>query len=173
MTVEIGRPAPDFTLADQHGQQVTLSSVRGARNAVVMFYPFAFSGICAGELHAIRDDLASFHNDDVELLAVSCDHMFSLRAFADRDDLDYPLLSDFWPHGEVSRAYEVFDERAGAAIRGTFVVDREGLLRWQVVNPIGTARDLDDLRRALHDLQVQDPSAQSAATSSAGKVNDW
>ena len=154
MTLDIGRPAPDFTLTDQHGQQVTLSSMHGAKSVVVLFYPFAFSGICTGELGAIRDDMQTFHNDDVELLALSCDHMFSLRAYADRDGLDFPLLSDFWPHGEVSRSYEVFDEQAGAATRGTFLVDRDGLLRWRVVNPIGVARDLDDLRRALTDLQT-------------------
>jgi len=151
MTLEIGRPVPDFALKDQHGQDVVLSC-RGERNVVVLFYPFAFSGTCTGELCAVRDDLGTFRNDDVELLAVSCDHMFSLRAYAERDGLEYPLLSDFWPHGEVSKAYGVFDEERGAAVRGTFVVDREGLLRWQVVNPIGTARDLDDLRRALIDL---------------------
>ncbi len=153
MVLEIGRPVPHFTLPDQHGQRVELSSFRGVKAVAVMFYPFAFSGICTGELCAVRDDLHTFRNDEVELLAISCDHMFSLRAYSDRDALDYPLLSDFWPHGEVATAYGVFDVEAGAATRGTFVVDRDGLLRWQVTHPIGMARDLDDLRRAVHDLK--------------------
>lgn len=152
MSLELGRPAPDFQLPDQHGQDTSLSSFRGAKVVTVLFYPFAFSSICTSELCALRDDLASFRGDETELLAVSCDHTFSLRAYAERDKLTYPLLSDFWPHGEVARAYGVFDEDRGAAARGTFVVDLEGLLRWQVVNPVGTGRDVDDLRRALHDL---------------------
>ncbi len=154
MTLEIGRHAPDFTLKDQHGQDVTLSGFRGERNVVVMFFPFAFTGICSSELADVRDDLGSFRNDDVELLAVSCDQMFTLRAYAERDRLDYPLLSDFWPHGEVAQAYGTFDAERGVALRGTFVVDREGLLRWQVVNPTGTGRDLDVLRQVLQDLKV-------------------
>lgn len=153
MALDIGRPAPDFTLADQHGQRVQLASFHGSKTVAVMFYPAAFSRICTGELSAVRDDESTFHNDDVELLAVSCDQLFSLRAYADRDRLGFPLLSDFWPHGEVARAYGVFDAAAGVAVRGTFVVDREGLLRWQVVNSRGTARDLDGLRRALDDLE--------------------
>ncbi|MBA2311129.1 MAG: peroxiredoxin [Pseudonocardiales bacterium] len=152
MTLEIGRAAPDFALPDQHGQETSLSSFLGAKSVTVLFYPYAFSGICTSELGELRDDLAAFRGETAELLAVSCDHMFSLRAYAERDGLTYPLLSDFWPHGEVSRAYGVFDEQRGAAVRGTFLVDREGLLRWQLVNPIGTGRDLDDLRLALRDL---------------------
>ncbi len=154
MTLEIGRHAPDFTLRDQHGQEVTLSGFRGERNVVVLFFPFAFTGICSTELAEVRDDIGSFRNDDVELLAVSCDQLFTLRAYAERERLDYPLLSDFWPHGQVAQAYGTFDADRGVALRGTFVVDREGLLRWQVVNPTGTGRDLDLLRLALQDLKV-------------------
>lgn len=149
---EIGREAPAFGLRDQHGAGVELAAYRGAKNVVVLFYPYAFSGICTGELRAVRDDASTFRTDDVELVAVSCDHVFSLRAYAERDGLDYPLLSDFWPHGKVARAYGVFDDDRGAAVRGTFLVDRAGVLRWRVVNAIGEARDLDDLRRAVNDV---------------------
>ena len=152
MTPDVGKPAPDFTLKDQHGQDTTLTSFRGHKAVVVMFYPFAFSRVCTSELCELRDAMPQFQSDDVQLLAVSCDHRYSLRAFAEHDRLDYPLLSDFWPHGAVARAYGVFDDVRGCAHRGTFVVDRAGVLRWQVVNRTGEARDLDDYRKALADL---------------------
>ena len=154
MTLDVGQPAPDFTLRDQHGQAITLSSFRGERAVVVLFYPFAFSRVCTGELSELREALPEFQNDEVQLLAVSCDPMYSLRAYAEREDLEFPLLSDFWPHGEAARAYDVFNESRGCAVRGTFVVDREGVLRWQVVNDIPDARDLDACRKALADLVV-------------------
>ena len=152
MTIEVGQRAPDFTLRDQHGQDVTLSSFRGARTAVVMFYPFAFSNICTNELGGVRDDLGSFANDSVQVLAVSCDPMYALRIFSEQEKLTYPLLSDFWPHGEVASAYGCFDADLGCATRGTFVVGRDGLVAWNVRNAVSQARDLGDLRRALSDL---------------------
>jgi len=147
--VEVGQPAPDFTLKDQHGQDVTLSGLRGEKSVVLLFYPYAFSGICTSELRALRDDLASFHNDDVTLLAVSCDSMYALRVFSEREGLRYPLLSDFWPHGAVARSYGVFDEGKGCALRGTFVIDKAGMVRWKVQNPAPGARDLAEYRAAL------------------------
>lgn len=149
---QIGSSAPDFELDDQHGQSVRLSSFRGEKNVVVLFYPWAFSGVCGGELQRIRDELADFQNDRVAILAISCDSVFSCRAYADREGFHFPLLSDFWPHGDIARLYGVFDDKAGAALRGTFIVDREGLVRWSVVNGIPDARDTDDYRRALADL---------------------
>jgi peroxiredoxin len=150
--LEIGDPAPDFELRDQHGQTVSLASYRGRRTVVVMFYPFAFSRVCSGELGAVRDDLSRFVSDDVQLLAVSCDPMFALRAFAERDGLTFPLLSDFWPHGEVATAYGVFDAERGCAARSTFIVDRRGVLRWSVHNAMPDARDLDEQVRVLSDV---------------------
>jgi len=147
--VEVGQSAPEFTLKDQHGQDVTLSSFAGHKAVVLVFYPFAFSGTCSSELRALRDELATFSNDDVALLAVSCDSMYALRVFAERDGLTYPLLSDFWPHGAVARAYGVFDERRGCAIRGTFVIDRAGTVRWKVENGLPDARDVADYRTVL------------------------
>lgn len=136
-------------MADQHGRQVSLSDFRGQRVVVLLFYPYAFTGTCTGELRAIQDTLPTFQNDDVQVLGVSCDSMFALRVFADQQRLDYPLLSDFWPHGEVAHAYGVFDEERGAAVRGTFVIDRGGVLRWQVVNAIPDARDTAEYERVL------------------------
>jgi peroxiredoxin len=152
MTVDVGSAAPDFTLKSQHGEDITLSSFRGEKNVVLVFFPFAFSGICTGELTEIRDNLADFVSADAEVLAISCDHFFSNRAFADRDGYTFSILSDFWPHGEVSRAYGTFNEGAGAPNRGTYVIDCEGILRWKVENGIPDARDLDAYRAALAEL---------------------
>jgi len=115
-------------------------------------YPFTFTGVCTGELSAIRDELPSFQNDDVQVLAVSVDSVASHRVFADQQGLEYPLLSDFWPHGAVAQAYGVFDERVGVAVRGTFIVDKEGVLRWQVVNALPDARDLTEYQKVLASL---------------------
>lgn len=149
--VEVGSPAPDFTLKNQHGEDVSLSALRG-RNVVVVFYPFAFSGICTGELCEIRDNLNIFSGADAEVLAISCDPMFSLRAFADQDGYSFSLLSDFWPHGEVARSYGIFEEGPGAAARGTYLIDREGIVRWKIENGLGEARDLAAYREALESL---------------------
>jgi len=151
--IAVGEHAPDFTLKDQNGQDVVLSAFRAHKNVVVVFYPFAFSGICTGELCEIRDDLGAFVAEDVQVLAVSCDHMFSLRAWADKEGYFFPLLSDYWPHGAVAQAFGVFNDRAGAAVRGTFLVDRDGVVRWSLVNEIGKARDFSGYREALAALR--------------------
>lgn len=152
MTVpSVGRPAPEFTLRDQHGQDVTLAELRGTP-VVLLFYPFAFSRVCSGELRSIRDDHPALAREDVRLLAISCDPMYALRAFAEAERLPVPLLSDFWPHGAVARRYGVLDDERGCARRSTFVVDGEGVLRWSVHNPMPDARDLDELEGVLAGL---------------------
>ena len=150
--ITIGQAAPDFELVNQHGEKVSLASFKGVKNVVDLFYPLAFSGICTGELCALRDDLSAFQNDNVELLAISCDPMFSQRAFAEHEGYKFPLLSDFWPHGAVAKAYGVFDEERGRATRGTFVIDKEGILRWQVINGAGDARNTGDYKAAIEAL---------------------
>jgi len=152
VAVDVGQPAPDFALRNQHGQTVSLADFRGRKNVVVLFYPWAFSGVCTGELVEIRDHVGDLQNDTSELLAISCDPMYSLRAFAERDGLEFSLLSDFWPHGDVARQYGIFNQEIGISGRSTFIVDREGIVRWQVSNAIGEARDLDAYRKALTDL---------------------
>ena len=149
MSLAIGSAAPDFTLKNQHGEDVSLSSYKGKKNVVVLFYPFAFSGICTGELCGLRDDLGSFQNDDVELLAISCDPMYSLKAFGEAEGYKFPLLADFWPHGAVAKSYGVFDEARGCSVRGTFVINKDGNIAWQVVNGLGDARNLVDYKQAL------------------------
>ena|SRR5215475_10907368 len=149
MSVEVGTRAPDFELRDQHGQHVRLSDFRGEKNVVIVFYPFAFSRVCTSEMCALRDDIAAFQNEDVQVLAVSVDSVFTLRAWAEHEGLTFPLLADFWPHGKVAGDYGVFDEQRGCAIRGTFVVDTEGVLRWKVVNAIPDGRDQAEYLKVL------------------------
>jgi peroxiredoxin len=153
MALEIGIAAPDFTCPNQHGEPVTLSEFRGRKVVVLVFYPFAFSGVCTQELMELRDSFADFPGDTAELLAISCDPMYSLRAYADRDGYDFSLLSDFWPHGEVSRAYNVFIPERGCAGRLTVIVDQEGIVRWQVENKMWVARDLPSYRDAMSSLR--------------------
>jgi peroxiredoxin len=147
----VGQLAPDFTLVNQFGEPVRLADFRG-RNVVLVFYPFAFSGICTGELCEIRDNLAVFEHADAEVLAVSVDSKFALRAYAEREGYGFSLLADFWPHGAVAERYGVFDPESGMARRGTFIIDGGGAVRYVVVNPRGQARDLAEYRRVLAGL---------------------
>ena len=149
MTLTIGQAAPDFEVLNQHGEKVSLASFKGEKNVVLLFYPFSFSGICTGELCALRDDLSAFANENVQLLVISCDPMYAQRAYADQEKYSFPVLTDFWPHGAVSKAYGVFDEARGCAVRGTFIIDKTGILRWQVVNGLGDARNLEDYKAAI------------------------
>ena len=149
MALTVGDPAPDFELRDQHGQSVRLSASRGAEAVLVVFYPWAFSGVCGGELRDLQEHRDDVLGDDVALLTISTDPMYALRAFADQEGFTFPMLSDFWPHGAVATAYGVFSEEVGIALRGSFLVDRDGVVRWSVVNGIPDARDLDDYRNAV------------------------
>ena len=152
MTLTIGQVAPDFELPNQFGEKVKLSSFRGVKDVAVVFFPFAFTGTCTGELCALRDDISVFQNDKVQLLAISCDAMFTQKVFAEREGYQFPLLSDFWPHGDVARKYGVFNEDRGLALRGTFIIDKEGVLRWSVVNSPAEARSIADYKSALASL---------------------
>lgn len=149
MSVEVGQEAPDFALRDQDRNIIRLSDYRGTSRVVLVFYPFAFSRICTGELCAMRDDFSAFEGDDVVVLGISCDHFFSQAAYREKEGYPFSLLSDYWPHGEVARAYGVFDEKAGCAVRGTFVIGTDGIVTWKVVNGIGEARDLGAYQEAL------------------------
>lgn len=153
MTIEIGAPAPDFSLKNQHGETITLSELRGAP-VLLVFYPFAFSGICTGELCELRDNLEVLEELDVRVLGISCDTMYAQRIFAEQDGYTFDLLSDFWPHGEVAKAYGIFAEGPGAAARGSYLVDAEGVLRWKVENGLGEARDLAAYRAAIENLSA-------------------
>ena len=150
--MQIGDVVPDFELPSQNNEKIKLSDFRGKKNVVVVFYPAAFTGTCTGELCALRDDLSAFKNENVELLAISCDTPFALKVFADQEKYDFTLLSDFWPHGAVAQKYGVFNADRGLALRGTFVIDKSGIVRWSVVNSPAEARNLADYKAALASL---------------------
>jgi peroxiredoxin len=147
----VGAAAPDFELMNQYGEPVSLSAHRG-RNVVLVFFPFAFSGICTGELCEIRDNLALFDDADAAVLGISVDSKFAQRAYAEKEGYSFDLLADFWPHGAIAEQYGVFDTASGMAKRGTFIIDAGGTVRYVVVNPRGQARDFAGYRTALASL---------------------
>jgi mycoredoxin-dependent peroxiredoxin len=149
-TPPLGAPAPDFSLSDTHGTPVTLSGLSGGP-VVIVFVPFAFSGTCTGELCELRDNISEFEAAGVHVLVVSCDPVHSLRAWAAQEGFGFDLLSDFWPHGEVARAFGVFAEDRGCALRGSFLIATDGTIAWQVVNQIPFARDVGEY---LHQIEA-------------------
>ncbi|MFJ8966335.1 peroxiredoxin [Lentzea sp. NPDC102401] len=154
MAVEVGSEAPDFTLNDYNKQRVKLSSFRGEKNVLLVFYPFAFSGTCQGELCQLRDELATYEDENVQVLGVSVDSPFALKAWANQEGYQFPLLSDFWPHGAVAQSYGVFNEAVGMALRGTFLIDTVGVVRFAEVNAPGEARDQDAWKKAVTSLKA-------------------
>ena len=151
MSLSVGDVAPEFSLPDQDKQVVSLAELRGTP-VLLVFYPFAFSGICTGELCQLRDELTAYTDAGVQVLAMSTDPVFSLRAFREKERFDFPLLSDFWPHGATAQAYGVFNEKAGMAVRGTFLIDAEGKVAFAEVNGPGDAREQSGWKKAVTSL---------------------
>jgi peroxiredoxin len=148
MPLGIGAEAPAFALRDQHRREVALADLAD-RHVLLVFYPWAFTGTCQGELTEVRDNLATYQNDTVQVLTVSVDSIFAHKVWAEREGFDFPLLADFWPHGAVAQAYGVFNEQTGAANRGTFLIDRAGIIRFAEMTGPGEARDQAVWRKAL------------------------
>ena len=148
MSLSVGDVAPEFSLPDQDKQVVSLAELRGTP-VLLVFYPFAFSGICTGELCQLRDELSTYTDAGVTVLAISTDPVFSLKAFKAQEGFDFPLLSDFWPHGEVAKAYGVFNDKAGMAVRGTFLVGADGAIAFAEVNAPGDAREQSGWKDAV------------------------
>ena len=144
--------APDFTLVNQFGAEVSLSDFRGKKNVVLVFYPLSFSGICTGELCELRDNFAQFDSADVELLAISVDSKFVQKQFAESEGYKFNVLADFWPHGSVAKTYGVFIEEAGISNRATFVINKDGELVAKFITAPGQARSLDEYSKALATL---------------------
>ncbi|MDT0330418.1 peroxiredoxin [Nocardiopsis lambiniae] len=162
-----GSPAPDFTLQDQYGRDITLSALRG-RPVLVVFYPLAFSGVCSGELA----DLSARHAELAALgtvLTASVDSVFALRTWSDREGFPFALLSDFWPHGAVADAYGVLDHDRGTARRGTFLIDADGIVRWRTLTPISEPRDTEAYLEHLRALAT--PPEDRAPTSAAKRYD--
>ena len=151
--IDVGTEAPDFTLKDQNGQPVTLSGFRGAKTVLLVFFPLAFTGICQGELDEIRDNLPTYENNDTATLAISVGPPPTHKVWATESGFLFPVLSDFWPHGAVAQAYGVFNDGAGVANRGTFVVDRTGVVRFAEMKQPGEQRDQSVWTDALKALQ--------------------
>jgi mycoredoxin-dependent peroxiredoxin len=151
MSITVGDTAPEFSLPDQDKQVVSLAELRGAP-VLVVFYPFAFSGICTGELCQLRDELATYTEAGVQVVAISTDPTFSLKAFRAQEGFEFALLSDFWPHGATAQAYGVFNDKAGMALRGTFLVDAEGKVAFAEVNQPGDARAQSGWKDAVSQL---------------------
>ncbi len=147
--LEVGTPAPDFTLKDQNNQEVRLSSYLGSRAVLLVFYPLAFSGTCGGEMAALEKTLPSFAAAGVEVLTVSVDSAYSHKIWLDRESWTMRMLADFWPHGGVARSYGVFNESAGFADRGTFLIDRAGVIRWAECLGPGESRSTADWLAAV------------------------
>lgn len=152
MPVEVGTPAPEFTLKNQNNQEVRLADFRGRQAVLLIFYPLAFTGTCQGELQEVRDNIDAYVNDDVQTLTVSVDSVYTHKIWAEQEGFQFPLLADFWPHGAVAQAYGVFNDAAGIANRGTFVIDKAGVVRFAEMNGPGQARDQSVWRKALADL---------------------
>ncbi|MFV2012294.1 MULTISPECIES: peroxiredoxin [unclassified Micromonospora] len=152
MPVEVGTPAPDFTLKNQNNQEMRLADFRGRQAVLLIFYPLAFTGTCQGELQEVRDNIDAYVNDDVQTLTVSVDSVYTHKIWAEQEGFQFPLLADFWPHGAVAQAYGVFNDAAGIANRGTFLIDMTGVVRFAEMNGPGQARDQAVWRKALADL---------------------
>jgi peroxiredoxin len=153
MTIEVGQPAPPFTLKDQDGSDVSLSDFAGDKAVALVFYPFTFTGVCEGELCALRDDIATYEQAGVQVLAVSCDSKNSQKVWAEQQGYTFPLLSDFWPHGATAQAYGVFNDTLGCANRTTFLIGKDGVVvdTFGTEN-LGTAREADRYAEALAKL---------------------
>ena len=153
MTIEIGQTAPEFSLKDQNGELVSLADFRGNKAVALVFYPFTFTGVCEGELCELRDDVAQYDSADVQLIAVSCDTQPSQKVWAAEKGWTFPVLSDFWPHGAVAQAYGVFNEAVGCANRGTFLIDKNGVVVDAfATESLGEARDKSRYDEALSKL---------------------
>lgn len=149
MPIEVGAEAPDFVLKNQNNQEVRLADFRGSKAVLLAFYPLTFTGTCQGELCEVQENLSQYQSDTVQVLAVSVDSPYAHKVWADQQGFDFPLLSDFWPHGAVAQEYGVFNDVAGIANRGTFIIDTGGVVRFAEMNMPGEARDQTAWRKAL------------------------
>jgi len=154
MPLAVGSSAPDFALKDQNNQVVRLRDFHDHKAVLLVFYPLTFTGTCQGELTGIRDNLGRYANDEVQVLAVSVDSVYSHKIWSLQEGFEFPLLADFWPHGEVAQRYEVFNEAAGFANRGTFLIDRSGLIRFAEEAGPGSARDQQAWQEAIAALKA-------------------
>lgn len=153
MTIHKGQKAPDFTLFDSDTQKVSLSDYKG-KNVVLLFFPFAFSGVCTQELCGMRDELKEYNHLNAEVIAISVDSPFTLARFKKEENYNFPLLSDF--NKETAKSYgalydEFLFETRGVAKRSAFVIDKDGLIQYAEV--LEDAHDLPDFNAIKARLQ--------------------
>ena len=141
MTIATGDRAPEFDLDEAAGRpRIRLSDYRGRSNVLLVFHPFAFTEVCAEEAQDLQDNLESFRNANTEIVFVSCDAPAARQAWKRELGAEYTFASDFWGHGIVAKSYGVFNEETGAPVRGTFLIDRDGMVIWSLVKDSGTRR---------------------------------
>lgn len=149
MAASVGSPAPDFTLPDTAGEPVSLADLKG-RKALVVFMPFPFTGNCDGEACALRDGLADLNDLDASVVVITCTPRFSNAEWAKQNGFEFPVLSDYWPHGAVATAYGAFNDEVGAANRATYVLDADGVVREIIAtDSLGITREYDEYLAAL------------------------
>jgi mycoredoxin-dependent peroxiredoxin len=134
MAIATGERAPDFDLEEAFDRpRLRLQDFRGKSNVLLVFHPFAFTPVCAEEALDLQANLSSFRDAETEVIFVSCDTSAARQAWKEELGATYPFASDFWQHGVASRAYGVFDEETGAPMRGTFLIDKDGVVIWSLV----------------------------------------
>ena len=139
--IQTGNEAPEFDLQVDGARRVRLSDFRGERNVLLVFHPFAWTPVCEEEALDLQANLPSFESADTEVILVSCDAAAARQAWKEKLGLTYTLASDFWPHGEAAKAYGVFEEERGAPVRGTFLIDKNGVVVWSLVNEDNRRRE--------------------------------
>ncbi|GAA4283855.1 peroxiredoxin [Brevibacterium daeguense] len=140
----VGAPAPDFSLSSQHGEELVLSELLQEQRVLLVFYPFAFSPVCGGEMDQLIGLNDRFAEAEISVIGVSVDSKYALQAWSEQKDIPFRLAADFWPHGRVAREYRVFNEDNGMAVRGTFLISQDGAVAATVVNPRTEARDFTE-----------------------------
>ena len=132
----VGETAPDFTLKDQDGKEVKLSDFRGKKNVLLAFFPLAFTPVCSCQIPQYRDDIRKFEDVNTQVLAVSVDSVPAHKAWTDQmGGITYPVLADFYPHGDVAKKYGVLREQ-GFSERALFVIDKQGIVRFSQVHEL-------------------------------------
>lgn len=147
--VRPGAKLPDFSLENQYGERVTSQDLSTGRS-VIVFYPWAFSRVCGGELAELQQHLPEFRDANVRLVAISVDHKFALRTYAEQEGFGFELLADFWPHGHVAELFDAFDAERGVARRVTVSV-KDGVIQTRFESPLSEPREFQAYRTAIAD----------------------
>jgi peroxiredoxin len=149
-----GTQAPDFELRSTPDQTVSFDDFRG-RPLILAFYPEDWSPVCSDQLALYQELLPEFQRYDAELVGISVDGIWCHLAFAKDRNLHFPLLADFEPKGEVSRAYQAYRAEDGTSERALYVIGADGVVRWSYVSPVGVNPGADGILRALADLEQE------------------